>query len=99
MKVRKLKSIKSKPTSTITYSQKIAKGLCKIDYYKAHEQNMKMYEFLEEEKRRLATSRIEMITNLINSSKEWGEIYESLAGKILLGIYNKNKEAALNKLL
>jgi hypothetical protein len=37
MKVRKLKSIKSKPTSTITYSQKIAKGLCKIHYYKAHE--------------------------------------------------------------
>ncbi len=56
-----------------------------------------MYEFLEEEKRRLATPRIDMITDLINSYKEWGEIYESPAGKILLGIYNKNKEAALNK--
>jgi hypothetical protein len=38
-----------------------------------------------------------MITNLINSYKEWGDTYESPTGKILLGIYNKNKEAALKK--
>lgn len=97
-KSRKLnKSARKQLASTIQYSLKIAKGLCKIDYYKAHEKNMKMYEFLEQEKRRLSTPKIEMITNLINSYKEWGETYESPEGKILLGIYNKNKEAAINK--
>jgi hypothetical protein len=57
-KKKKLKSQKipkKKLVSTITYSQKIAKGFCKIDYYKTNEQNIKMYEYLEQEKRRLST--------------------------------------------
>lgn len=55
-----------------------------------------MYDFLEKEKLRLSTPRIQMITDFIEYYKKFGETYESPEGKILLGIYNKNKEAVLN---
>ena len=37
---------KKKFVSTFTYDEKIAKGFCKIDYYKAYKRKMKMHEYL-----------------------------------------------------
>lgn len=40
-------------------------GLCKMDYYKAQDQNMKMDEYLEKEKKKLATPKTSLISELI----------------------------------
>jgi hypothetical protein len=79
----KRKKLKSKLLSTITYDKKIAKGFCKIDYYKAHDKNVRMYEFIEKAKLRLSTPKTVLITNIIQKWKELGETYESTSGKIL----------------
>lgn len=79
--------------ANFTFDKKIAMGLCKIDYYKAHDQNMKMYEYLEKEKRRLATPKTSLISELIVKWKSIGDTCQSPVGKILLRIYNKNKKA------
>jgi hypothetical protein len=82
--------------STFTFNKKQAKAMCKIDYYQTQARNIKMYEFLESEKSRLATPRSETITTLIEHYKTKGnDEWESSIGKSLLGIYKKNKEHAL----
>jgi retron-type reverse transcriptase len=91
--MRKTKKLQS----NFSYDRSQAIALCKIDYYKAQAKNMKMYNFMEEEKLRLSTPKWEIITELLEKYKSLGEDgWESSMGKTLLGLYNKNKEAALN---
>lgn len=78
----------------ITFDKDIAKRLCKFDYYRAQDKNMKMYEYLENEKRRLSTPKTSLISELIIKWKTMGDTFKSPVGKTLLGIYNKNKKAA-----
>jgi retron-type reverse transcriptase len=100
--MKKLKLKKRKPTlqSTFTFDRKQAIRMCKIEYYKAQARDMKMYEFIQSEKLRLGTPKKETVTQLLDYYKNLGEQnWQSSAGKTLLGIYKKNKDAALNKRL
>lgn len=54
-----------------------------------------MYDSIQKEKIRLSTPRLEMIDNLINYYKTKSENWNSSTGKILHGIYERNKAAAL----
>jgi hypothetical protein len=56
-----------------------------------------MYEHLEKEKLRLSTLKISIVTDLIEKYKELGKTYISPTGKILLRIYEKNKQTAIKK--
>lgn len=96
-RIKPKKKLKKKRKSTFTYDEKIAKGFCKVDYYKAHDKNIRMYEYIEKEKLRLSTPKTVLITDIIQKWKDLGENYESTAGKILLGIYEKNKNASISK--
>jgi retron-type reverse transcriptase len=57
-----------------------------------------MYNEIEKQKFKLSTPRWEYVTEILDFYKNLGETGElkSPTGKILLGLYNKNKEAALN---
>jgi hypothetical protein len=89
---------KLKLKSTSIFEKSIAKRFAKVDYFKAESKNQKMTEYIESEKNRLSTSKWEVITDLIAHYKVMAETEVSQTGKILLGIYNKNREAAgLNK--
>lgn len=91
----KLKNVR-KTLSTITYDQKIAKRLSKTEYYAAESSNMRMYEFIQKEKSRLSTPKWDFISRLLTFYKELGSNdWSSPTGKTLLGIYKKNKNAAL----
>lgn len=82
--------------SQIKFDKKIAQKASNIPYYKAQATNKKMYEFIESEKIRLSSPKWEQIDKLIEYYKKLGENKKSEIGTILLGIYNKNKIAALN---
>ena len=82
---------KFKLQSTSTFNKKIAKSFIKTKYYEA--QAKKMAEHLDSEKVRLSTPKWEVITDLIEHYKELASTTRSSTGKVLLGIYNKNKEA------
>lgn len=82
--------------ATVAYSKKIAKSYTKVSYFKAQQKNMKDWDFIQQEKKRLSTPRIQMITDIINKFKEKGENnWQSPAAKTLKGIYNKNLDAVL----
>lgn len=67
----------------------------KMRYYAAQARNMKMYEYIESEKRRLSTPRSEEITRILSFYKNLGDgEWKSTFGSILNGIYNKNCEGA-----
>lgn len=80
--MKKMKRMKA----SILYKKKILKTFAKTAYYKAQFKNMKDINFIEMEKRRLATPKIEIIDTLIKYyvSKGKGEL--SPIGKILEGI-------------
>jgi hypothetical protein len=68
----------------------------KMAYYVAQAKNMKMYEFLEKEKARLATPRLACTTSILNAYKKVGQSgWESPTGKILIGVFKKNTKAAM----
>lgn len=89
---KKYKKLKSK----FIFDKKQAKKFTKIHYYQAQAKNMKAYEFLMKEKRRLNTPKWSTVTKIIDLYKNQGLTgWTSRSGKILTGIYNKNKEAAI----
>lgn len=65
-----------------------------VRYYKAQNKNRRMVQHIESEKLRLSTPKWERISQLIEYYKTLAQTDTSPIGKILLGIYNKNKEAA-----
>lgn len=84
--------------ATVAYSKKIAKSYSKVSYFKAQQKNMKDWDFIQQEKRRLSTPKIQLITDIINKFKEKGESnWQSPAAKTLKGIFNKNLDAVLKK--
>jgi len=85
---------KKKIVATTTFTPEVAKKLVDISYYMAQAKNTSQLEFLEREKSKLKTPRLDRITNLLEKYKVLGETEACPAGKVLLGIYNKNKEAA-----
>lgn len=88
--MRKLKKLNFK--STFTFDRKTAIRLCKISYYKAQARNMAAYAYIQKEKIRLSTPQQKKVTELIEKYKKMGEDkWTSTPGKILLGIYQKNK--------
>lgn len=81
--------------ATSVYDEKVAKSFRKTEYYEAQAKNEKMYDFLQKEKIKLSTPRSEVINDFLKYYKAKATQWESPAGKIMLGIYNKNKAAAL----
>lgn len=79
--------------STIIYQENLAKKFSKTEYYKTQDKNMKTWQHILNEKRKLSTPRLEFITNLIDYYKNKSKDYTSSTGKILYGIYEKNKKA------
>lgn len=73
-----------------------AKRMMNISYYRAQAINQKNYEFIEKEKARLSTLPWEKITEKIANYKKLAETKPSTLGKILKGIFEKNKKANLN---
>lgn len=80
--------------STSKFDAKVAQKLVDNKYYIAQSKNIKELEFIEGEKRRLSTPKSERITQLLDKFKLLGEKEACPAGKVLLGLYNKNKLAA-----
>lgn len=90
MKQRKLKCRTPRLRAVLPFVKKDAIRNTNIAYYKAYSRNMKDFVFLELEKRRRATKRLDVITRLLDAWKFKGETEKSRAGRILRGIFNKN---------
>nr|ANQ46367.1 hypothetical protein [Tetrabaena socialis] len=73
-----------------TFSPEKAKKLVNTDYYKTQSENMRKYEYLEQEKIRLSTPKWDKVTQLLDYYKNLGSTQPSSTGRALLGIYNKN---------
>lgn len=50
----------------VAFSEKIAKGYTKVSYFKAQQKNMKDWDFIQQEKRRLSTIIIEKLAHYKN---------------------------------
>lgn len=85
---------KKKIKSTIIFNKKIAKRFSKTEYYQSQAINMKTYDEIERDKLRLSTPRSDIITGLIDYYKNKASSWTSSTGRILYGIYEKNKKAA-----
>jgi len=87
---------KIKLKSNFIFDKKIAKKLVKADYYKAQGQNMKNLIHIENEKRRLATPPLKLVTDLLETYKKMGESdWISPIGSALYGMFEKNKQSIL----
>jgi hypothetical protein len=88
---------KLKLKAVVKFDKKFAKRAMNMLYYKAQSKNMKDYPYIEKEKFRLSTKKWERISKILEDYKERGYNGEkSLTGKILKGIYEKNKKMALS---
>lgn len=76
---------------------KAAKKASNLPYYRAQAKNQKTYSFMESEKIRLSTPKLEKVTDLINFYKNLGSTVTSSTGGALLGLYKKNRDFALLK--
>lgn len=83
--------LKPKLKAKLKFDPLVAKKMMNTRYYVAQSINIKQYEFLEKEKSKLATLPWEYVTNLLDLYKEKGHTIKSKIGKLLVGIYNKNK--------
>lgn len=90
--------IKHKLKSLFVFKKKVAIRLSNAEYYRAQAKNMKNYVFLESEKRRLATPRWDKVTEILELYKQKGSTTQSKIGRILIGMYNRNKKAATSEL-
>lgn len=77
--------------SLFIFKKKVAVRFSNVNYYKAQSKNMRQYVYLQSEKVRLSTPRSERITELLEIYKEKGATTQSKAGRILIGIYERNK--------
>jgi hypothetical protein len=68
-----------------------------MSYYNTQDQNMKKYAYIQKEKLRLSTKKWEYVTRIIEEYKEKAKSELSTSGKILKGIYEKNKLIALKQ--
>ena len=89
--------LKSRLAATIPFDEKTAKRAMSMKYYKAQNNNMKHYVYIEEEKLRLTTPKWVAVTHILEEYKERGYSKKSTVGKVLKGIYEKNKMIVLGK--
>nr|YP_009364073.1 hypothetical protein [Pediastrum duplex]AQU64402.1 hypothetical protein [Pediastrum duplex] len=89
---------KKKLQSTFEFDLQQARGSDKIEYYKTQALYMRMYNEIQKQKFKVSTPKWDYVTEIIDFYKELGETgeWKSPTGKMLLGLYNKNKQAALN---
>jgi len=92
---RKLKLKDSNLLSKLPFIKKDAMRAMPMDYYKAQFQNLKNTAFIETEKKRLGTPKWGYVTDLLLNYKHRGYNEQSITGKILTKIFEKNKEIAL----
>lgn len=92
--------LKFKPQlrATFKFNKKVAKRQMDTSYYVAQHENMKSYQYIEKEKLRLSTRKWETVTKIIEDYKQKGFSTKSTTGKILKGIYEKNKLMALGEI-
>lgn len=81
--------------ANVKFDRKTARRLTGTKYYTAQARNMREYEKLEKEKARLSTPHWEHVTNLLATYKELAKVKYSSTGKVLLGLYERNKKAVL----
>jgi hypothetical protein len=86
----------SKLQSSIIYQESIAKRFSKTEYYRAQDKNMKTWQHIINQKRKLSIPKLEFVTNLIGYYKDKSKDYTRATGKILHGIYEKNKKAIIS---
>lgn len=92
----KFKNNRRQLISTFEFDLQQARGSDKIDYYKTQALYMKMYNEIEKQKIKVSTPKWDYVSEILDFYKNLGEEgWKSPSGKILLGIFNKNKEAAL----
>jgi hypothetical protein len=90
--IKKKLNLKKKLTATVVYDKKKAKKMMDTSYYIAQGKNLKQYTYLEAEKGRLATKRLESVSKILDYYRQLGldGDQKSTTGKILNGIYNKH---------
>ncbi len=84
--------------ATFKFSKKDAKRSMNLSYYSAQSKNMKDYTYMEKEKFRLSTKKWDLVTNILEHYKSRGKDEFSTTGKILKGIYEKNKLMAQKRI-
>jgi retron-type reverse transcriptase len=92
----KFRKTDKKLVANIKFNAKLAQRLVDASYYRAQGINMREYEKLEKEKIKLSTLPWETITTLLKQFKKSAEEEKSEVGRILVGLYEKNKRAATN---
>lgn len=96
MKLKFQKKFKKTLKSNFQFDKKQAIKFSKMQYYQAQAKSMAAYDFIEKEKLRLSTPRWEKVTQILEHYRMLGEEnWTSTPAKILVGIYNKNKQTAL----
>ena len=85
----------NRPRAKLPYNKEAARKLMDLRYYKAQAIDSRQYQLIQEAKARLSTKRWDYISNLIDFYKDKGFNENSQVGKVLQGIYNKNKDAVL----
>jgi retron-type reverse transcriptase len=97
-KKKKFTLKQKKLTATLTFDKKKAKKMMDTRYYEAQGKNLKHYSYLEQEKGRLATKRLESVSKILDFYRQLGldGEYKSVTGKILKGIYSKHLHYAKN---
>lgn len=85
---------KLKLKSTFKFNKAIAKSFANVAYYRAQSKNARNQYFIDSEKIRLKTPRMDVMTKLINWYRKLGSTRTSSTALILLGIFNKNSRAA-----
>ena len=97
LKFKLNKFTKKKLKAEIVFKEETAKKLVDTSYYSAQAKNLREIQLIESEKIRLSTPKWEKITKQLEYYKQLGESQPSGTGTVLLGLYNKNKEAVLKK--
>ena len=97
LKFKLNKFTKKKFKAEIVFKEETAKKLVDTSYYSAQAKNLREIQLIESEKIRLSTPKWEKITKQLEYYKQLGESQPSGTGTVLLGLYNKNKEAVLKK--
>lgn len=82
--------------SNITFDLNVAKRYSNLSYSKAQAKNQKMLMFIESEKARLSTPNWEKITAMLDYYRNKGENETSSLGRVLLGVYNRNKDGIMS---
>jgi len=91
MKTKVTLKLRKKLVATWHYDKREARKGMDVSYYVAQGLNQKTHEKILKEKGRLSVPRSPRITEILNKFRQEGESKESVTGKILHKIFEKNK--------